>query len=214
VAEQDEYVVATYQVPSTVDAAQLADQIAVGMTDKVSLDWSTRLVDLDRPPSWITCLPGPRCGAVGLRARLGVPARRLLMSIVKADNGRLLSKLRDALRDQVEGGAGVVKDEEISRAYPNAPAGDRMRVVRERGHGCRVGRPPPLRLNLTASGPALVDQARRLMEADAEALLVSLRTVGLDGLRALTALESAPRCWRIRLLPAPSPAPWIEGRPP
>lgn len=179
-------------------AANLPPQLSSVLTvafGKLSLDGAIRLVDLALPDSWRDALPGPHHGAGGVRQRLGVPERPLLLSIFKSENGRTLPEFVEALRQQWAGGADLVKDDEIFFADQAAPLGDRIRAARDLAASlaARSGRPAPLyAANLTASGDRVVDQAASALAAGAEAFLVSPYTIGLDTLNALSQLDPHP----------------------
>ncbi len=179
-------------------AANLPPQLSAVLTvafGKLSLDSPIRLVGLSLPDSWPKALPGPHHGAAGVRQRLGVPARPLLLSIFKSENGRTLAEFAHALDQQWAGGADIVKDDEIFFADQAAPLGERVRAARDLASSlaARSGRPAPLyAANLTASGDRAVDQAATAMAAGAEAFLVSPYAMGLDTLAALSRLEPHP----------------------
>ncbi len=173
---------------------QLSSVLTVAF-GKLSLDGAIRLVGLSLPDSWHEALAGPHHGVQGVRARLGVQSRPLLLSIFKSENGRTLPEFVEALRAQWAGGADVVKDDEIFFADQAAPLGDRVRAARDvaASLAARSGRPAPLyAANLTASGDRAVDQATTALAAGAEAFLVSPYAMGLDTLTALSRLEPHP----------------------
>ncbi len=177
--------------------ANLPPQLSALLTvvfGKLSLDGDIRLTGLSLPSSWREALPGPRHGIAGLRARLGVDKRPLLMSIFKSENGRTLAEWREQLEEQWRGGADLVKDDEIYFADQRAPAWDRVAAAREIADriGAETGRRPLYALNLTAPGPRLAEEAARLVERGAEAFLIAPYTVGLDALTEVARLPDAP----------------------
>lgn len=166
-----------------------------GDSDGDGLDGGIRLVGLELPDVWLGALPGPQHGAQGIRTRLGVWDRPLLLSIFKSENGRTLREFADALAQQWRGGADVVKDDEIFFADGRAPLLDRIRVARDLAarRAAHSGRPAPVyAANLTASGDRAVDQAQQALDAGAEAFLVSPYALGLDTLSALSQLSPHP----------------------
>lgn len=183
----------TIQYPAINLRPTLSSVLTVGF-GKVSLDGPIRLVGLTLPASWRLSLPGPRHGIEGLRARLNVPDRPLLMSIFKSENGRNLGEFRQALREQWLGGADLVKDDEIFFADQNAPARERVAIARQIADEVfsETGRRPLYAVNLTASGPELPRQAEILILEGAEAFLISPYTVGLDALAETARLVGSP----------------------
>jgi 2,3-diketo-5-methylthiopentyl-1-phosphate enolase len=178
-------------------AINLPPQLSSALTvafGKVSLDGQIRLVNLEFPASWTRTLPGPRHGVRGLRARLTVHDRPLLMSIFKSENGRTLDEFGRALWEQWSGGADLVKDDEIFFADRRAPLRDRVQVARDlQGRAeTLLGYRPLYALNLTAAGPDIPAQAQKLIELGAEAFLVSPWTVGIDVLADVANLPGSP----------------------
>ena len=154
---------------------------------KLSLDPGVQLVDLSLPEELAPDFPGAAFGVEGVRDILRVHDRPLAMSIFKGVIGRDLDFLATQLRDQFAGGIDLVKDDEILYDNPLTPSLERARigasVIRE--HQETTGR--SVLYAVTLSGPVftLRDQAKRLIEAGATALLFNVYTYGLDALREL-----------------------------
>lgn len=154
---------------------------------KLSLDPGVQLVDLSLPEELAPDFPGAAFGVEGVRDILRVHDRPLAMSIFKGVIGRDLDFLAAQLRDQFAGGIDLVKDDEILYDNPLTPSLERARVgasvIRE--HKETTGR--SVLYAVTLSGPVftLLDQAKRLIEAGATALLFNVYTYGLDALREL-----------------------------
>ncbi|MEJ6528437.1 2,3-diketo-5-methylthiopentyl-1-phosphate enolase [Exiguobacterium sp. USCH10] len=154
---------------------------------KLSLDPSVQLVDLTLPNELASDFPGAAFGVEGVRDILRVYDRPLAMSIFKGVIGRDLDFLATQLRDQFTGGIDLVKDDEILYDNPLTPSLERARIgasiIQE--HQELTGR--SVLYAVTLSGPVftLRDQAKRLIEAGATALLFNVYTYGLDALREL-----------------------------
>lgn len=154
---------------------------------KLSLDPSVQLVDLSIPEELAAAFPGAAFGVSGVRDLLDVQDRPLAMSIFKGIIGRDLDFLATQLRDQFAGGIDLVKDDEILYDNPLTPSLERARIGAEiiREHKEETGR--SVLYAVTLSGPVftLREQAKRLVEAGATALLFNVYTYGLDTLREL-----------------------------
>ena len=154
---------------------------------KLSLDPGVQLVDLSLPEELAPDFPGAAFGVEGVRDILRVHDRPLAMSIFKGVIGRDLDFLATQLWDQFAGGIDLVKDDEILYDNPLTPSLERARVgtsvIRE--HKETTGR--SVLYAVTLSGPVftLREQAKRLIEAGATALLFNVYTYGLDTLREL-----------------------------
>lgn len=154
---------------------------------KLSLDDSIRLIDLTLPETLAPDFKGAKFGVDGIRELLGVHDRPLVMSIFKGVIGRDLTFLEQQLRDQFAGGIDIVKDDEILYDNPLTPSLERARIGADviQAHFETTGK--RVLYAITLSGPVfgLRDQARRLIEAGATALLFNVYTYGLDALREL-----------------------------
>lgn len=154
---------------------------------KLSLDDSIRLIDLTLPETLASHFKGAKFGVDGIRELLGVHDRPLVMSIFKGVIGRDLAFLEQQLRDQFAGGIDIVKDDEILYDNPLTPSLERARIGADviQAHFEATGK--RVLYAITLSGPVfgLRDQALRLIEAGATALLFNVYTYGLDALREL-----------------------------
>lgn len=154
---------------------------------KLSLDDSIRLIDLTLPETLAPHFKGAKFGVTGIRELLGVHDRPLVMSIFKGVIGRDLAFLEQQLRDQFAGGIDIVKDDEILYDNPLTPSLERARIGADviQAHLEATGK--RVLYAITLSGPVfgLRDQALRLIEAGATALLFNVYTYGLDALREL-----------------------------
>ncbi|MCT4795530.1 MULTISPECIES: 2,3-diketo-5-methylthiopentyl-1-phosphate enolase [Exiguobacterium] len=154
---------------------------------KLSLDDSVRLVDLDLPEALRDTFPGAKFGTEGVRQLLGVYDRPLVMSIFKGVIGRDLTFLEAQLRDQLDGGIDIVKDDEILYDNPLTPSLERAQIGRTvlDEHYEATGKRALYAVTLSGPVFTLRDQALRLIDAGATALLFNVYTYGLDTLREL-----------------------------
>ncbi|WP_246943930.1 2,3-diketo-5-methylthiopentyl-1-phosphate enolase [Bacillus pinisoli] len=154
---------------------------------KLSLDGEVKLIDLDFPNEIKRSFPGPSFGIDGIRSKLGVYDRPLLMSIFKGVIGRDLDYLRDQLKEQLLGGVDLVKDDEILFDNPLTPFEKRVttgrdvikEVYEETGHKALYA------VNLSGRTFELIEKAKRAKELGADLLLFNVFAYGLDVLQAL-----------------------------
>ncbi|MCL6625506.1 2,3-diketo-5-methylthiopentyl-1-phosphate enolase [Alicyclobacillus shizuokensis] len=172
--------------------ANLVPSIAALLTTvfgKLSMDGVIRLVDLRLPTAYVRQFPGPKLGVQGVRERLGVGERPLVMSIFKSCIGQTLEELTGHFREQALGGVDLIKDDEIF--FSETLAAPEARVQRFREAAAEIedelGKPVLYAVNL--SGPIfdLRDRARRLVELGASALLLNVVAFGYDALQHLAA---------------------------
>ena len=154
---------------------------------KLSLDGEIKLTDLEFSEDLAKAFPGPKFGIEGVREKLGVYNRPLLMSIFKGMIGKGLQEFEQQLRGQASGGVDLVKDDEILFENPLTPFEERVKVGKrvldevyaETGHRTLYA------VNLTGRTTSLVDKARWAVQNGASALLFNVFAYGLDVLQSL-----------------------------
>lgn len=154
---------------------------------KLSLDGKVRLLDLEFTGGMEKIFPGPRFGIDGIRKKLHVYNRPLLMSIFKGVIGRDLTFLEKQLEGQALGGVDLVKDDEILFENELAPFESRILMGKKVLHHVyeKTGHRTMYATNLTGRTYELRDKARRAQELGADALLFNVFTYGLDVLQEL-----------------------------
>lgn len=154
---------------------------------KLSLDGKVKLLDLEFPPALKSHFPGPRFGINGIREKLNVFDRPLLMSIFKGVIGREIEYLSAQLKSQALGGVDIVKDDEILFDNPLTPFEKRITAGKavltstfeETGHRTLYA------VNLTGRTSQLRNKARKATELGADLLLFNVFSYGLDVLQEL-----------------------------
>ncbi|MFZ3589565.1 2,3-diketo-5-methylthiopentyl-1-phosphate enolase [Bacillus sp. DJP31] len=154
---------------------------------KLSLDGEVKLVDLDFSAEVKSAMPGPKFGIEGIRSKLGVFNRPLVMSIFKGVLGRDIHYLKDQLKEQVLGGVDLVKDDEILFDNPLTPFENRIEIGKNvlnevfetTGHRALYA------VNLSGRTFELREKARRARELGADCLLFNVFAYGMDVLQAL-----------------------------
>jgi 2,3-diketo-5-methylthiopentyl-1-phosphate enolase len=154
---------------------------------KLSLDGKVKLVDLEFPESLKNSFPGPRFGVNGIREKLNVYNRPLLMSIFKGVIGRDIDYLANQLSAQALGGVDIVKDDEILFENNLTPMEERIlagkkvlsNTFESTGHRTLYA------VNLTGRSSQLVGKARKAAELGADLLLFNVFAYGLDILQEL-----------------------------
>jgi 2,3-diketo-5-methylthiopentyl-1-phosphate enolase len=154
---------------------------------KLSLDGKIKLLDLEFDDILKSQFPGPRFGISGLREKLAVFDRPLLMSIFKGVLGRDLSFLVEQLKQQALGGVDFVKDDEILFENDLTPFEKRIvegkralqEVYDQTGHRTLYA------VNLTGRTSQLKEKAKKAAELGADLLLFNVFAYGLDVLQEL-----------------------------
>jgi ribulose-bisphosphate carboxylase large chain len=159
----------------------------------VSLWDGVRVAAVRPTPGLAARLGGPRFGIEGVRARLGVPERPLLMSAVKP-LGRSPSELAAFAYDLARGGIDLVKDDHGITDQVFAPFEARVEAVSAavaRANG-ETGRRCLYCPTVTGPVDRIVDRARFARGAGAGAVLLSPMVVGPDFLRVVAREADLP----------------------
>jgi 2,3-diketo-5-methylthiopentyl-1-phosphate enolase len=154
---------------------------------KLSLDGKIKLLDLQFENGLKSQFPGPRFGIEGLREKLNVYNRPLLMSIFKGVLGKDLTFLAQQLKQQALGGVDFVKDDEILFENELTPFEKRIvtgkRVLQEVQE--QTGHRTLYAVNLSGRTSQLKDKAKKAAELGADLLLFNVFSYGLDVLQDL-----------------------------
>lgn len=129
----------------------------------------------------------PKVGIKGIRDRLGVSDRPLIMAIFKPALGLTASEHGEILAEAAYAGLDIIKDEEILGDLETAPTLKRLEAclkvleqVKE-----NTGRTVLYATNVTGSADKLLAKARLLVREGANALLLNVLSYGYSVLAAL-----------------------------
>ncbi len=131
----------------------------------------------------------PKFGITGVRSLLHTPSRPLIMAIYKpalglsaADHAQILSQVAGA-------GLDIIKDDEIMVNLDSAPTLERLKACRPVIEDMRQknGRSLLYAVNVTGKANQLLAQAKQLVAAGANALLLNVLSYGFSVLEALAA---------------------------
>lgn len=154
---------------------------------KLSLDGEVKLLDVTFSDEWKKQFPGPRFGIDGIRQKVGVYDRPLLMSIFKGIIGRDIAYLTEQLKQQALGGVDLVKDDEILFDSDLLPFEKRItagKAVLNEVYE-KTGKRTLYAVNLTGKTFELKEKAKRAVELGADVLLFNVFAYGLDVLQGL-----------------------------
>jgi 2,3-diketo-5-methylthiopentyl-1-phosphate enolase len=154
---------------------------------KLSLDGKIKLIDLQFSDELKKQFPGPRFGIEGIREKVGVFHRPLVMSIFKGVIGRDLAYLCEQLKQQAFGGVDLIKDDEILFENDLTPFEPRIvegkKVLNDVYE--QTGEKTLYAVNVTGKTFELKEKAKRAAELGADVLLFNVFAYGLDVLQAL-----------------------------
>jgi 2,3-diketo-5-methylthiopentyl-1-phosphate enolase len=154
---------------------------------KLSLDGEIKLIDLEFSTEVKQQFPGPRFGIEGIREKVGIYDRPLVMSIFKGVIGRDLRYLSEQLKEQALGGVDLIKDDEILFENELTPFEKRIAAGKEvlKDVYEKTGQRTLYAVNLTGKTFELKEKAKRAAELGADILLFNVFAYGLDVLQGL-----------------------------
>lgn len=166
--------------------------LLVTVFGKLSMDGKIKLLDLDVSEDFAAAFPGPKFGLNGVRELLNVHDRPLLMSIFKSVVGYDLSNLQDQFYKQALGGVDLIKDDEILFENPLTPLEKRVEACMDaaRRAEAETGQKLLYAVNLTGPTSSLAANARKAIDAGANALLFNVLAYGYDVLHELSSDKS------------------------
>jgi 2,3-diketo-5-methylthiopentyl-1-phosphate enolase len=166
--------------------------LLVTVFGKLSMDGKIKLLDLDVSEDFASAFPGPKFGLNGVRDLLGVAERPLLMSIFKSVVGYDLANLQDQFYKQALGGVDLIKDDEILFENPLTPLEKRVEACMDaaRRAEAETGQKLLYAVNLTGPTSQLAANARKAINAGANALLFNVLAYGYDVLHELSSDKS------------------------
>ncbi|WP_274364648.1 2,3-diketo-5-methylthiopentyl-1-phosphate enolase [Paenibacillus thermotolerans] len=163
--------------------------LLVTVFGKLSMDGKIKLIDLEFSDGFSDAFPGPKFGLEGVRRLLGVYDRPLLMSIFKSVIGYDLPELREQFYQQALGGVDLIKDDEILFENPLTPIERRVEacIAAAKQSEAQTGNKLLYAVNLTGPTFELKTQAKKAIDAGANALLFNVLAYGYDALSSLAA---------------------------
>ncbi len=154
---------------------------------------SLLLVDVEFGPAFTPTCGGPRFGIAGIRSITCVPERPLVAAILKPSVGLTPEDAADLAVQYAEGGADIVKDDELASARYDSLA-ERCRAVAAalRRASERRGRPAFYALNITGPLDELYRRLDLCRSYDNVWPMICEYAVGLDVLRLVAARAGRP----------------------
>jgi 2,3-diketo-5-methylthiopentyl-1-phosphate enolase len=153
----------------------------------VSMSGMIKLVDLDLPTRFLEAFQGPKFGLEGIREMLGGIQRGLICSIIKPCVGIDAKTAGDIFYQHALGGADVIKDDELMAYYGEFTLEDRVKVCAkmEKRVFEETGEHTLYLPSITDRPDRMLDNAKRAIDAGANALMVTPLTTGLGAVQML-----------------------------
>jgi 2,3-diketo-5-methylthiopentyl-1-phosphate enolase len=151
---------------------------------KYSMAGTAKVVGVQLPQTYGTF---PKVGLTGIRERLGVFDRPLIMAIFKPALGLSADDHAAILEQVANAGLDIIKDDEILGDLAVAPTLKRLEACRRvlETVQANTGRTVLYAINVTGTAEQLLKKARLLVQEGANALLLNVLTYGFSVLEAL-----------------------------
>lgn len=171
--------------------ANLGRSFAALLTTLLGNDASTsiraKLVDVEFPREYVQLFPGPKFGIAGVRERLGVQERPLLLNMIKPCLGFPPEVGADIFHEVALGQVDIIKDDELLTNPEYLPLPQRVKAyikARDRAYE-ETGKRVAYFVNITDRVPQVLENARLAAELGADGLMINFVFTGLDVLMAI-----------------------------
>jgi 2,3-diketo-5-methylthiopentyl-1-phosphate enolase len=153
---------------------------------KYSMAGDAKIVGVHLPNNYGTL---PKFGIEGIRKKLAVSDRPLIMAIFKPALGLSAAEHADIFQQVADAGLDIIKDDEILGDLEVAPTLKRLEACRRVIESVKekTGRTVLYAVNVTGKADKLIEKARLLVKEGANALLLNVLTYGFSVLEALAA---------------------------
>jgi 2,3-diketo-5-methylthiopentyl-1-phosphate enolase len=173
--------------PETNFEAQFPMLFTTLLGNDVSTSTQLKLVDLTISASLASGFPGPSFGIDGLRQRLGIPHRPLLLNMIKPCTGFSPEQGAAFFAEAARSGVDIIKDDELLGNPGFNPLRQRVeaywraaeQVYSETGHRAIYC------ANITDRPERIMENAHRAQELGAGMVMLNTISVGLGMLQAL-----------------------------
>lgn len=183
--EPDGYSLATIRFPETNVENDISSLLTM-IFGKYSMAGAAKVIAVRLPENYGR---RPKLGITGIRERLGVFDRPLIMAIFKPALGLSADDHAAILKEVASVGLDIIKDDEIMADLEVAPTLKRLEACRKVLDEVKqqTGRTVLYAVNVTGSADKLIEKARLLVREGANALLLNVLTYGFSVLEALAA---------------------------
>jgi 2,3-diketo-5-methylthiopentyl-1-phosphate enolase len=183
VAQESGHSIATIEFPVANTEGDISSLLTM-IFGKFSMAGAAKVIAIRLPEDYGQ---RPKVGLSGIRDRLQVYDRPLVMAIFKPALGLTAADHGEILRDVAGAGLDIIKDDEILGNLDIAPTIDRLKACRKVILETQetTGKELLYAVNVTGRAHEVLDNARRLVANGANALLFNTLTYGWSVLESL-----------------------------
>ena len=179
-----------YVVSIAVPFVNIGPQIPMLLTTiigNVSVMGKIKLLDIEFPRKCLEDFCGPRFGIEGIRDLLKVHKRPLLNNMIKPCTGFVPQVGAEFFYGAAVGGVDIIKDDELLSETPYNNRIERIKQYMKMADKAdsMKGEKTLYAVNITDRADRLLDNAKRAIDAGANALMVNYLTQGISEMRCL-----------------------------
>lgn len=157
------------------------------MFGNISSFGTIKLLDIEFPEKYVGMFKGPKFGVQGIRQILKVYDRPLLLNMIKPCTGFSPEVGAKLFYEAASGGLDIIKDDELLANPPFCPLETRVKKYMEQ---CKrvfeeTGKTVLYTANVTDRPDRIYDNARKAIDAGANALMLNYVTAGLASIETL-----------------------------
>lgn len=180
--------------PTVNFGAQFPMMLTTLLGNDASTSAQVKLVDLLLPKKFAESFYGPKFGIEGIRNLVGVHDRPLILNMIKPCTGFTPEVGAKIFYQTALGGADFIKDDELLGNPDFCPAVERVKAYHQAAKAAyeKTGKKTVYIVNITDVAERLIDNAKRVVEAGAEAIMVNFATVGYGMLHAMAKEVDVP----------------------
>jgi len=146
-----------------------------------------KLLDIEFPKKYLEGFKGPKFGIEGIRKLLGVPKRPLLNNMIKPCTGFTPEVGAKFFYGAAAGGVDIIKDDELLSETEYNKRTARVKLYMEMAKKAYElkGEQTLYCVNITDRADKLLDNAKRAIEAGANALMINYLTQGIASMQSI-----------------------------
>lgn len=174
--------------------AQFPMMITTLLGNDASTSAQVKLMDLQFPESFASQFNGPNFGLEGVRKLTGVYDRPLVLNMIKPCTGFSPKVGAKIFYETALGGVDLIKDDELLGNPNFCKAVDRVKEYNEAAKAAfeKTGKKTVYVVNITDSVDKVLDNAKRVVDAGAQAVMINFAAVGYDMLHNLAKNINVP----------------------
>lgn len=179
-----------YVVIIAIPFVNIGQQIPMLLTTIIgstSVRGKIKLLDIEFPKKYLDGFKGPKFGIEGVRKILGVPARPLLNNMIKPCTGFTPEVGAEFFYKAAAGGVDIIKDDELlsETSYNNRVQRIKKYMkMAEKAYEIK-GEKTLYCVNITDRADKLLDNAKRAIDAGANAIMINYLTQGISSFRCI-----------------------------